>query len=206
MGRPLTLLPGSGTIWKVRTLSPNRMARCAVLLTILSTHRNDARSVMGLCGSCMPLALAIAVLARYGSAVSGMGPPPSTHGASARCCIPSSSPSRLRNHRRRLWQLIPSCGETGSVASIDGSGSNSFASSVSTSEELNRPHRLSPRLLDRFPVPSEHTTDSRGTNAWLAMLCPLPRLPSRLPSSGYQTPLRKPLACRRAKTRPGQSG
>ena len=177
------------------------MAPCAVLPTSPSTHRNGAWSTMGPCGSCMPPALALVVLVRYVSAVSGMAPPPNTHGASARCCIPKARPPSSRNHRRRIWLFTPSCGETGSVASIDESGSNSFASSVSTSDFLKRPHRLSPRLLDRFPVHSEHIGDSRGLSVWLAMLCHLTRLPSHLPSSGYQTPLRNRWACRRSNTR-----
>jgi len=157
MNHPSLRPPGSATGCPVRTLFPNPMARCAVLPTILSTRRNGARSVMEPCGSCMPPASAIVVLVRYANAASGMALLPHTHGASAWCCIPTARHPSSRTHRRnrRLWLLSPSCGETGSVASIDESGSSFFASSVSTSDSLKRPHRPSPRPLDPFPVRSE---------------------------------------------------
>ena len=121
MDRPHSRPPGSRTGCPARTLLPNLMARCAVLPTILSTRRNDARSEMGPCGWCMQPALAIAAPVRYVNSVSGTGPPPRNRGASALCCIHSASPPSSTNHRRRVLLPARSSGKTGSVAPIDGS-------------------------------------------------------------------------------------
>lgn len=200
MGRPPLPPPGNRVAWKVVTLPPKPMARCAVLPALLSTHRNGVRSGMEPCGSCMLLALAIVVPVHCGTSVSGMGPPAKNHDALAPCCIPEARHLRLTTHRRCLWLPTPSCGETGSDAPIDGNWSSSFATSGSTSDCLQRPHRLSPRPLDLFLVQSGHTTDSPGPNVWLAMPLWLVRLPSPSPCSGYRTLLPLPWACRGSNT------
>src|SRR6266571_1696795 len=79
MGHPPWRAPGSEAVWKGTTLSPNLMARCAVLLSTLSMPRNAARSAMGPFGWCMQRALAIAVSVHYGNAVSGTAPPQKSH-------------------------------------------------------------------------------------------------------------------------------